>query len=235
MVLCKLMPNVDHAELDKFSKLAKNWWDTNGPLKTLHDINPARMHFITQHTALSNKRVLDVGCGGGILSEALHKKEAKVTGIDLEKTAINTATAHATQHALSIDYQHVAIEDLNASPFDIITCYEMLEHVPDPKALVSHLSNHLVPGGLLFLSTLNRTLKAYLLAVLGAEYILRLLPKQTHDYKKFIRPSELAMYARDAGFTVRTMRGLHYNPLTRHAALVEDVDVNYLMLCEKII
>lgn len=227
------MTTVDESELEKFKALSKTWWDKEGPLKTLHDINPERMAFIDSHTTLKDMRVLDVGCGGGILSESLAKKGASVTAIDLESTAIDAAIAHATKERLNIDYQHIALDKLKDNQFDIVTCYEMLEHVPSPKILVSQLSDKLKPQGHLFLSTINRTLKAYLYAIVGAEYLLRLLPRQTHDYQKFIKPAELSSYARAASLSVKHIEGLSYQPLSRKATLTEDVNVNYLMHCIK--
>jgi 2-polyprenyl-6-hydroxyphenyl methylase/3-demethylubiquinone-9 3-methyltransferase len=225
------MHTVDEKELEKFATLKNEWWDKEGALKTLHDINPARIDFIEKFTSLKGKRVLDVGCGGGILSEALAKKGALVTAIDLEASAITVAANHAKESKIDIDYQHIALEALNMADFDIVVCYEMLEHVPNPNILVSQLAEKLTPNGHLFLSTLNRTLKAYLYAIVGAEYLLQILPKQTHDYKKFITPSELSRYVRTTGLSVQSMSGLNYHPLTRHTTLTSDVSVNYLMHC----
>lgn len=223
---------IDELEVAKFAHLVEHWWDTEAALKTLHDINPARLQFITNDVALAGKHVLDVGCGGGILSEALAKQGAKVTGIDAEKGAIDVARAHAKDHNLDIDYQATAIEEFNAEPFDLITCMELLEHVSSPATLLSHCKRLLKPGGLLLVSTINRTWQAYLLAVIAAEYVLRLLPRQTHDYAKFITPAELTQMARSLGLTLISMKGLSYNPLKRDASLQDSVSVNYMMSFE---
>jgi 2-polyprenyl-6-hydroxyphenyl methylase/3-demethylubiquinone-9 3-methyltransferase len=220
---------IDSREIEKFAKLSSNWWDKDGALKTLHDINPARLSFINQSIDLSGKRVLDVGCGGGILSESLAEKGAVVTGIDAENEAINTATAHAKESKLAITYICTPIEDFEELPFDVVTCMELLEHVTTPQTVISHCARLLKPGGYLLVSTINRTLKAYGAAIIAAEYILGLLPKQTHDYDKFLKPSELAGMARNAGLEMTGMRGMAYNPLTRAAELQNSVSVNYLM------
>lgn len=221
---------IETTELDKFAQHAKHWWDQEGPLKTLHDINPARMNFIRQYMDLKNKCILDVGCGGGILSEALANAGAMVTAIDAESSAIEAARQHVITSKLNIEYHHGAIETFEAPLFDGITCLEMLEHVAEPSLVIQHCARLLKPGGFLFLSTINRTLKAYATAILGAEYILSLLPRQTHDYKKFIRPSELAAMCRHAGFDVQDIQGMSYDPFGRKAALSQDVNVNYLMV-----
>lgn len=227
------MSNVCQEEVNKFSNLSYAWWDLNGPFKTLHHINPVRLAFTKSAASLNGVRVLDVGCGGGIFSEALAKEGAAVTAIDLSPDAILAAQAHAETSKLDINYRHLALEQLNDGLFDIITCYELLEHVPSPENLIRELSARLKNGGKLFLSTINRTPKAYLQAIIGAEYILGLLPRQTHDYKKFIKPSELAAFSRGCKLNVVNIKGMHYQPITAKASLTEDVSVNYLMVCEK--
>lgn len=220
---------IDSREIEKFAKLSSNWWDKDGALKTLHDINPARLAFIKQTIDLSGKRVLDVGCGGGILSEAMAEQGSDVTGIDAESEAIGTATAHAGNSQLAINYICTPIEDYDEQAFDVVTCMELLEHVTTPQTVIDHCARLLKPGGCLFVSTINRTLKAYASAIIAAEYVLGLLPKQTHDYDKFLKPSELAAMARNAGLEMTAMRGMAYNPLTRVADLQDSVSVNYLM------
>ena len=225
---------IDSLEVAKFAQLASQWWDTEGALKTLHDINPARMEFISNFTTLVNQTVLDVGCGGGILCEGLAMAGAKVTGLDVEVEAITAARIHAQQSKLKIDYVCQPIEEYSADSFNIITCMEMLEHVSDPALVLEHCSRLLAPGGYLFLSTINRTLSAYATVIVAAEYILDLLPRQTHDYQKFIKPSELAAMARACGLEVLGLSGLSYNPLSRIAGLEDSVAGNYLMACRKI-
>lgn len=220
---------IDNEEVHKFAQHANHWWDTKGPLKTLHDINDTRLEFILKHSDLAQLNVLDVGCGGGILSEALARLGAHVSAIDAEPAAIDTAKDHALSNHLVIDYHCTPIEDYEHSGFDVITCMEMLEHVHNPALVIEHCKRLLKPGGLLFLSTISRTLKAYAGAVVAAEYVFRLLPKQTHDYSKFIKPSELASMARAVDLNVIDIKGLHYNPLTRKASLCDDVSVNYLV------
>lgn len=224
---------VDPLEIAKFSQVSDQWWNINGPLKTLHDINPARLLFIEHYLELQDKQVLDLGCGGGILSEAMAMKKAVVTGLDADQQSIAVASKHAETSGLSIDYRCSAIERFEAPAFDVITCMEMLEHVKEPEAVISHCARLLKPGGYLLLSTINRTLQAYASVVIAAEYILGLLPKQTHDYDKFIKPSELAAMARDSGLEVLGLKGIHYNPLTRISSLQDSVAVNYLMACFK--
>jgi 2-polyprenyl-6-hydroxyphenyl methylase / 3-demethylubiquinone-9 3-methyltransferase len=220
---------IDDAEISKFAQHASHWWEKEGPLKTLHAINPARLEFITQNCDLLGRSVLDVGCGGGILSEALAQKGAQVIGIDVEANALDAAKKHAKLNQLFIDYQICPIENFTHQPFDIITCMEMLEHVQEPQLVLDHCARLLKPGGYLFLSTINRTVKAYGLAILAAEYILGLLPKQTHDFSKFIKPSELTAMARLTGFELHGIAGIAYNPLHNTAILQENVDVNYLI------
>lgn len=224
---------VDSLEVAKFAQHANQWWDTNGPLKTLHDINPVRLAFIQQHTALADLRILDVGCGGGILAEAMAQQGAIVTGLDVEVDAIACAQAHALGRKLNLDYVCQPIESYVDDSFDSITCMEMLEHVQTPQLVISHCARLLKEGGYLFLSTLNRTVKAYASAIIAAEYILNILPRQTHDFDKFIRPSELDHMVRMAGLETVGISGMNYNPLTRTASLHESVAVNYLLVCQK--
>ncbi len=224
--------NIDRAEIAKFEALASRWWDRNSEFKPLHEINPLRMGFIDARVNLAGRKVLDVGCGGGILAEAMAHRGAVVTGIDMGEAPLAVARLHLLESGLDIDYRHARAEDFaaaNPGRFSVITCLEMLEHVPDPLSVLRACHAMLEPGGHLFLSTINRNPKAYLLAILGAEYVLGLLPRGTHDYKKFIRPSELYAMARQAGFSLQKMTGMTYNPLTRKYRLGSDVDVNYLM------
>lgn len=224
--------NVDALEVQKFSSLAHKWWDKSSEFKPLHEINPLRLAFIDDIASLKGKKVLDVGCGGGILSESMHFKGAKVTGIDLGEKALNVAKLHQLESGAKVDYQMIAVEALaEKSPqtFDVVTCMEMLEHVPDPSAIVAAVSKLVKPNGFVFFSTINRNPKAYLHAVIGAEYILNMLPKGTHDYSKFIKPSELSSWVRESGLTLDAMRGMGYNPLTKAYKLNDDVSVNYMM------
>lgn len=228
--------NVDPAETAKFDAHAGQWWDTRGPLRTLHEINPVRLAWIAGHVRLDGARVVDVGCGGGVLSEALARAGATVTGIDLAADALVAARQHATEHGLAIDYREVPAAALAASApgsFDLLVCMELIEHVPDPAALVQACADLLRPGGRAFFSTLNRNPKAYAQAVLAAEYALRLLPRGTHDYARFLRPAELAGLCRAAGLEVVDLAGLGYNPFTRRARLRPQVDVNYLLAARK--
>lgn len=225
---------VDPQEVAKFAQHATEWWNIEGPLKTLHDINPVRLEFIQSHTILSGRYVLDVGCGGGILCEGLAERGAIVTGLDVEVDAVSVAQAHALQRQLSIDYVCQPIELFASNQYNIITCMEMLEHVQEPHLVIEHAARLLEPGGYLFLSTINRTVKAYATAILAAEYVLDLLPRQTHDFDKFIKPSELASMTRAAGCEIIGMKGMSYNPLTRNAQLQDSVAVNYLLACRKL-
>lgn len=225
---------IDPNEIHKFAAHKEDWWDINGPLKTLHDINSARLMFILKHTALQDKRVLDVGCGGGILSEGLAQNGAFVTAIDAEPNAIETAKKHADLLHLSIDYHCSSLEVYENTPFDLITCMELLEHVNDYSQVIAHAARLIKKDGLLFLSTINRTLSAYLTAIVGAEYLLSILPRQTHDYHKFIRPSELARVLRHYGFEVIQLKGMQYNPFTRKASLSDSTAVNYLLVAKRI-
>lgn len=230
------MSNVDHAEVAKFEALASRWWDKHSEFKPLHDINPLRTNFIDGHCALAGKKVLDVGCGGGILSEAMAQRGAQVSGIDMGEAPLNVAKLHALESGLSIDYQKIPVEELaqqQPASFDVVTCLEMLEHVPDPASIIRACYALCKPGGQVFFSTLNRNPKSFLLAVVGAEYVLNMLPKGTHDYKKFIRPSELARWAREAGLSVGELTGMSYNPITKTYKLGRDTDVNYLMQTSK--
>jgi len=228
--------NVDAAEVAKFDALANSWWDLEGESKPLHQINPIRLAFIEQQSSLAGKQAIDVGCGGGILTEALAKASANATGIDMAETALRIAKLHALEAELSINYQQITAEQMaEQSPqqFDVVTCMEMLEHVPNPASVIQACADLVTPDGDVFFSTLNRHPKAYLLAVLGAEYIMNMLPKGTHDYKQFIKPSELAKWCRQAGLEVRTIKGISYNPITRDFSLSDDVDVNYLIHCRR--
>lgn len=222
---------VDELEIAKFAIHASHWWDVDGPLKTLHDINPARLSLIQNTISLSGLRVLDVGCGGGILSEAIAKCGATVTGLDVEPEALACARAHALQQQLAINYVCQPIETYCEDAFDVITCMEMLEHVSEPEWVIQHCARLLKEGGYLFLSTLNRTLKSYATAIVAAEYALGLLPRQTHDFKKFIKPAELAHMVRRAGLDVIKIAGLGYNPIASSAVLSDSVDVNYFLVC----
>jgi 2-polyprenyl-6-hydroxyphenyl methylase/3-demethylubiquinone-9 3-methyltransferase len=223
--------NADQAELEKFDALAARFWDSHGEFRPLHLLNPVRLQFIASRATIAGRRVLDVGCGGGLLSESLARAGAQVTGVDLAPGMIEVARLHATESGLAIDYRVASAEELaQASPghFDVVTCMEMLEHVPDPAAMTATLARLLAPGGALFVSTLNRNLKSFLLAIVGAEYLLRLIPPGTHEYERLIRPAELARWARAAGLTLVELAGIEFNPLTGHVALSADVSVNYL-------
>jgi len=224
--------NVSQEEVDKFNELAHKWWDEESEFKPLHQINPLRLNFIHEKVNLKNKKVLDVGCGGGILSESMAKLGADVTGIDMGEKVIRIAELHALQSKLNIDYQCASIESIvlkHKASYDVITCMEMLEHVPDPSIIVSLCAKLLKPGGTLFMSTINRNIKAYLFAVIGAEYILKLLPRGTHDYEKFIKPSELIAWCRKEDLNIKTLVGMTYNPITDVYKLGDDVSVNYLI------
>jgi 2-polyprenyl-6-hydroxyphenyl methylase/3-demethylubiquinone-9 3-methyltransferase len=224
--------NADDLELQKFGELAHKWWDKNSEFKPLHEINPLRLGWIDGLVNLKGKRVLDVGCGGGILSESMHFKGADVTGIDLGEKALNVAKLHQFESGSKVDYRYISVEQLASeqpSSFDVVTCMEMLEHVPDPAAIVAACAKLVKPGGSVFFSTINRNPKSYLFAVIGAEYVLNMLPKGTHDFAKFIKPSELANWTRGADLNVSGMRGMSYNPITQHYSLGDDVSVNYMM------
>ena len=230
------MTNADPIELEKFSQLAHKWWDPSSEFKPLHEINPLRLGYIERHAALDGKTVLDVGCGGGILSESMAGLGADVTGIDLAEKSLNVAKLHLLESGKKVDYQKVAVEELaetQPESFDVVTCLEMLEHVPDPTSIIAACAKLIKPGGWVFFSTLNRNPKSYLFAVIGAEYVLNLLPKGTHEYAKFIKPSELAQSSRNAGLNLIDLTGMSYNPITKVYSLGKDTDVNYIIACRK--
>jgi 2-polyprenyl-6-hydroxyphenyl methylase/3-demethylubiquinone-9 3-methyltransferase len=232
-VFCFNSPvNVDPAELEKFSSLAHRWWDPEGEFRPLHDINPLRLEWIAGHAGLAGASVLDVGCGGGILAESMAQRGARVTGIDLSEKALRVAQLHLHESKLDIRYEKAAVEDC-AGEFDIVTCLELLEHVPQPASMVAACARLVRPGGRVFFSTINRNPKSYLFAVVGAEYVLGLLPKGTHDYMRFIKPSELSRWSRAAGLRIEEITGMTYNPLTRRYRLGRDCDVNYLVCCSR--
>lgn len=228
--------NIDQIEIAKFAKLASHWWDPQGELRTLHDINPLRLSYITDQVNLSGKKVLDIGCGGGILAESMDRCGALVTGIDLGEEALQAARFHQEKSGTHVNYLLMSAEEFaetNEAQFDVVTCLELLEHVPDPASIINAAAKIVKPGGMIFFSTLNRNIKAYLFAIVGAEYLLRMLPKNTHDFAKFIRPSELAEWSRKAGLSVNHMKGLKYHPLTKEYTMDEDVSVNYMMCLTK--
>ncbi|MFA5914834.1 MAG: bifunctional 2-polyprenyl-6-hydroxyphenol methylase/3-demethylubiquinol 3-O-methyltransferase UbiG [Burkholderiales bacterium] len=226
--------NADPQELAKFSELAHRWWDPSSEFKPLHEINPLRLGWIDGIAALKGKSVVDVGCGGGILAEAMAKLDARVKGIDLSEKALKVAMLHLLESRLDVNYEEISAEHLaerEPGQYDALTCMEMLEHVPDPASTVDACAKLVKPGGHVFFSTINRNPKSYLFAVIGAEYVLRLLPRGTHEYAKFLKPSELARYCRAAGLTLKSVIGMSYNPLTKVYALNNDASVNYLMHC----
>ena len=226
------MLNADHKELEKFSQLAHRWWDKNSEFKPLHEINPLRIEWIDRHVKLAGKTVLDIGCGGGILAESMAERGATVTGIDLSEKALGVARLHLLESGNQVDYQYRSAEELaksSATRFDIVTCMEMLEHVPEPASVVAACAALVKPGGHVFFSTINRNAKAYALAVIGAEFILKILPRGTHEYAKFIKPAELSRWAKSAGLQPDEIIGLSYNPLSSKYRLCRDTDVNYLM------
>ena len=228
--------NADPHEIQKFSELAHRWWDPTSEFRPLHEINPLRLEWINARAPLRGKKVIDIGCGGGILAESMARKGADVTGIDLSEKALKVADLHSLEAEVSVRYKHIAAEEMaaqEAGQYDVVTCMEMLEHVPDPSSIVRAAATLVKPGGLVFFSTLNRNPKAYLFAVLGAEYLLRMLPKGTHDYAKFITPAELSQFVREAGMNVDAFKGLSYNPLTKIYALNQDTAVNYMVACSR--
>jgi len=228
--------NVDHAEVGKFEAMASRWWDPDSEFKPLHDINPLRLDYIDQHAGLAGKTVLDVGCGGGILAESMAARGARVTGIDMGEAPLEVAQLHKLESGVEVEYRRITAEQLAAEMpghFDVVTCMEMLEHVPDPASVIAACARLVKPGGQVFFSTINRNPKAYLFAVIGAEYVLRLLPKGTHDFAKFIRPSELEGSIRQAGLRLKELTGMSYNPFTRSYSLGRDLDVNYMAYCVK--
>jgi len=228
--------NADPIELQKFSDLAHRWWDPTSEFRPLHEINPLRLEWINARAPIAGRKIVDVGCGGGILAESMARRGADVTGIDLSEKALKVADLHSLESGVQVRYELISAEHLaarEAGQYDIVTCMEMLEHVPDPSSVVKACAALVKPGGHVFFSTINRNPKAYLFAVVGAEYVLRLLPKGTHDYTKFITPAELAQYVRDAGMEVASLKGMGYNPLTKVYSLNQDTSVNYLVACQR--
>ena len=228
--------NADQTEIEKFSALAHRWWDPTSEFKPLHAINPLRLDWIQKHAEISGKKVLDVGCGGGILTESMAKAGAQAKGIDLSEKALKVADLHSLETGIAVQYEYISAENLaakEAGQYDVVTCMEMLEHVPDPLSIIKACTQLVKPGGKVFFSTLNRNPKSYLLAIIGAEYILQMLPKGTHDYKKFIKPSELGEFLREASLEMNEIIGLSYNPITQVYSLGRDTDVNYLVACTK--
>jgi 2-polyprenyl-6-hydroxyphenyl methylase/3-demethylubiquinone-9 3-methyltransferase len=228
--------NADPSEIQKFDELAQRWWDPDAEFRPLHEINPLRLNWIVRHTALAGRRVLDIGCGGGILAEAMAREGAMVTGIDLSEKVLRVAELHGLESGVTVRYEQIAAEDMarrEPASFDLVTCMEMLEHVPDPAAIVAACAALVKPGGRVFLSTLNRNPKSFLFAIVGAEYLLRMLPKGTHDWTKFITPADLSRFARAAGLNIDAIAGLAYNPLTGKYSLSDDSSVNYLMACTR--
>ena len=232
--------NVDPSEIAKFEQLASRWWDPESEFKPLHEINPLRLNYIDEHVSLNGKHVLDVGCGGGILSESMAKRGAQVTAIDMGEAPLAVAKLHQLETGVEVDYRQIAAEALaeqhaneGFAGYDVITCLEMLEHVPDPNSVINACSRMLKPGGKAFFSTINRNPKSFLFAIVGAEYLLKLLPKGTHEYKKFIKPGELTHWARHAGLAIEDIVGMTYNPITKVYKLERDVDVNYMIYTSK--
>jgi 2-polyprenyl-6-hydroxyphenyl methylase/3-demethylubiquinone-9 3-methyltransferase len=231
------MSNVDNNEVDKFSRLAKNWWNPNGELKTLHQVNPLRLKFIQKYTDLDSKNIIDIGCGGGILTESLTTTNNSVSGLDASCEAITIAKEHAKQNNLNIRYINSTIEDFVAienKEFDVISCMEMLEHVPDPESIIASIAKIIKKDGYFFASTLNRNLKSYLLSIVAAEHILKIVPKGTHEYAKFIKPYELIKVAEKYGFKALEITGIHYNPLNDSFKLGKNVDINYIIAFKKV-
>jgi 2-polyprenyl-6-hydroxyphenyl methylase/3-demethylubiquinone-9 3-methyltransferase len=229
--------NVDSGEVEKFNEIAHKWWDPTSEFKPLHDINPLRVNYINQKSSLNGKKVLDVGCGGGILTESMAKLGANVVGIDQSDIAIKIAKLHAKESTLNIDYKQLNIEsfsDKHKNKYDVITCLEMIEHVPDPSSIINKCSELISPKGTIYLSTINRNIKSFLFAIVGAEYILQLLPKGTHEYKKFIKPSEINQWASKNGLEITSVIGMTYNPLIKKYSLNNDTSVNYMLELRKI-
>ncbi|PAU86465.1 bifunctional 3-demethylubiquinol 3-O-methyltransferase/2-polyprenyl-6-hydroxyphenol methylase [Pseudomonas sp. WN033] len=230
------MLNVDRAEIAKFEALASRWWDRNSEFRPLHEINPLRTNWIDQRASLAGKTVLDVGCGGGILAEAMAQRGAKVTGIDMGEAPLGVARLHQLESGVEVDYRQCTAEELAEElpgQFDVVTCMEMLEHVPDPSSVIRACATLVKPGGQVFFSTINRNPKSFLFAIVGAEYVLRMLPRGTHEFAKFIRPAELGAWSREAGLDLQDITGLTYNPLTKIYRLEPDVDVNYMIHCQR--
>jgi len=230
------MTNADPIELEKFSQLAHKWWDPNSEFKPLHDINPLRLDYINEHAGLAGKTVLDVGCGGGILSESMAGLNANVTAIDLSDKALQVAKLHLLESGRQVNYRKISVEELAVEQpghYDVVTCLEMLEHVPDPQSVITACAKLVKPGGWVIMSTLNRNPKSYLFAVIGAEYVLKLLPRGTHDFAKFIKPAELAQSCRNAGLSVTDLIGMTYNPITKIYSLGNDTSVNYMIACRR--
>lgn len=230
------MSNVDHAEIAKFEALAHRWWDRHSEFKPLHDINPLRVNWIDQRIPLAGKRVLDVGCGGGILSEAMAQRGATVTGIDMGEAPLAVARLHQLESGVNVDYRQITAEALAEEmpeQFDVVTCLEMLEHVPDPASVIRACQRLVKPGGQVFFSTINRNPKSFLLAIVGAEYLLNLVPRGTHEYARLLRPSELGQFCRAAGLDLQHSRGLEYNPITRRYRLSRDTSVNFMLAARK--
>lgn len=230
------MSNADTAELEKFAALAQQWWDPLGPMRTLHALNPVRTAWIDQHARLQGKQVLDVGCGAGLLTESMTRAGARVTGIDLAEPSLEVARQHALEGGLAIEYVASSAEDFSSvhtGKFNAVSCMELLEHVPEPAHTVSACAQLLAPGGWCFFSTLNRNPKSFALAIVGAEYLLNLVPRGTHEYARFIRPSELVRHTREAGLDLVEIKGLRFNPFNQRVTLCDDTDVNYLLACRK--
>lgn len=225
-------PNVDPVEIDKFEQLASRWWDPQSEFKPLHEINPLRLDYIDQHASLMGKKVIDIGCGGGILSESMAARGAQVTGIDMGEAPLSVARLHGLESGVTVDYQQITAEqqaEKHPGEYDVVTCMEMLEHVPDPASIVRACAALVKPGGHVFMSTINRNVKAYLFAIVGAEYLLKMLPKGTHEYNKFIKPSELAQWLRASELDLQDLSGMTYNPFSHQYKIGKDVSVNYLL------